>query len=75
MAIDAGRTPAASGRPRIVPVFSMPVAMMNVRIMRMTVHHRRMHVEVRMRFGAVPDEVVRMPVMLVVHVPVCVREM
>lgn len=46
----------------------MLVAMMDVRVVRMGVDHRRVNVPMRMRLTPIPREIVRMPVMLVVHV-------
>ena len=50
----------------------MPVPVVQVGIMGMAVHQRGMLVVVGMRFAAVPGEIVLVPVVLVVHVPVSV---
>lgn len=50
----------------------MNVTMMNVREMRVCVSHRRMLMRMSVRFFAVPLEVVNMPVVLVVPMPMVV---
>ena len=52
----------------------MPVAMMNIRIMRVAVHQRRVLVGVAVRFIALRWRIVLMSMMFVVHVAVGVRQ-
>ncbi len=52
----------------------MTVAVMNIRIMRMAVHQRPVNMDMGMRFGAVPREIVRVPMMRIVRVRVPVRQ-
>ena len=56
------------------PCGLMPVPVVDIRVMRVTVPQRLMAVKMAVGFAAVPGEIVRMPVMCVVHVPVPVRE-
>ena len=50
------------------------VAMMQVRIVRVSVGDRGMPVRVRMRFGTVPRKIVIVPVVFIVHVRMRVLE-
>ena len=52
----------------------MPVAMMDVRVVRMAVHQRRMLVEMGVRLRAVPREIVLVLMMSLVHMPVPMSE-
>lgn len=52
----------------------MIVAMVNIRIMRMTVRNPLVHVEMRVRPSVVPGNRMLVPVMLVMHMPVRVSE-
>src|SRR5689334_8316690 len=61
--------PRAAPTPR-----SMPVAVVQVRVVRMRMPQRGVHVRVRVRLGAVPREVVRVLVVFVVDVAVLVLE-
>ena len=52
----------------------MPMPVMNIRIVGMAVTQGRVDMEMIVRFGAGPREVVGVLMMLVVHVPMVVRQ-